>query len=174
MALRADSWKIPPRRQFLYTSHDGRTATGEATAPCQRPPSSAGERQMTLAPRASESYRLSKTAHPRRQLQRRYATSDDNAVYYARRVVLTGCRPSASCKSTSRTARPAVDAHAARQGSNVLLAPVVWAVVASCVSALSLCPSSWTYYYDSSGVEGHDSCVWQSSTTALWAQAFAL
>ena len=30
---------------------------------------------------------------------------------------------------------------------------------------ISLCPSGWAYYYDSVGIEGHDSCVWLSSTT---------
>ena len=52
------------------------------------------------------------------------------------------------------------------------LVVLVWAAGATCGSAqLSLCPSGWTYYYDSSGIEGHDSCLWLSSTTALWAQA---
>ena len=35
----------------------------------------------------------------------------------------------------------------------------------------SLCPSGWTYFYDSAGIEGHDSCVWLSSGSALWSDA---
>ena len=38
-------------------------------------------------------------------------------------------------------------------------------------SCVSLCPNGWRYYYDSSGVEGQDSCVWLASTGVLWTSA---
>ena len=48
---------------------------------------------------------------------------------------------------------------------------LVSAVVGSAAAQISLCPAGWTYYYDSAGVEGHDSCVWLSDASTAWTQA---
>ena len=50
--------------------------------------------------------------------------------------------------------------------------PGQWANAGS-VSCTPLCPTGWTYYNDSSGVEGHDSCVLLSSAGVPWTSAAA-
>ena len=128
---------------------------------------------IIAAHRRPRRYSLSSNAHPSAPFQR---CSEPNMAL--RNVRFAGGAEdieSAATKSTSRTQHTAVDTRPRKRGSAAILPScVVWAVVASCVTGsaqLPLCPSGWTYYYDSSGVEGHDSCVWLSSTTAVWAQA---
>ena len=48
---------------------------------------------------------------------------------------------------------------------------LIAAVVGHGTAQISLCPAGWTHYYDSAGVEGHDSCVWLSDGSMAWAQA---
>ena len=40
-------------------------------------------------------------------------------------------------------------------------------------SCTSLCPNGWTYYYDSAGVEGRDSCVLLPNAMVPWTSAAA-
>ena len=47
----------------------------------------------------------------------------------------------------------------------IATAVLVPAVVGSATAQISLCPAGWAYYYDSAGVEGHDSCVWLSGVS---------
>ena len=112
-------------------------------------------------------------AHSNVQFQPRSVTN--TALCSGRRAACTDGSDSAAVKSTSRAQRTdTAPAGRKESAAAVLLASIVCAAVAGVSAQLPLCPGGWTYYYDSSGVEGHDSCVWLSSTMAAWADASSI
>ena len=150
-----------------------RSVGGHRHCPSVAPVSTAVQLRATLAPahQPRNGSAVSSDAHPSAPLQRCSIINTDLCCDRQ-----TACTDSAAtaAKSTPRAQHTAVDKANPSASELLASASVVWAVVASCVAGsaqLPLCPSGWTYDYDSSGVEGHDSCVWLSSTTAVWAQA---
>ena len=78
-------------------------------------------------------------------------------------ILLPATAPRNSCSRRSSAWRPgaAFRRHHDASGRLAFLVVVLFhaAVPSLAQSPYSLCPGNWTYYYDSAGIEGHDSCV---------------
>ena len=117
-----------------------------------------------------------------RQFKRPCNRATPSPTALARRVACAAPRTTVDavtvCDRTSPSAsgRAMATARRGRASGTSLMVAAAFALLVTSVrvsAQLSLCPSNWTYYYDSAGVEGHDSCVWLSNVTATWSQGLA-